>query len=109
MSHELRTPLNAIIGVTETLREDARDLKREDESCSPRARAVEHLAPQRLMKLNFESRSAVAISGAVRVPFRAPFRRTGGKPQPYIASSAPDQICGARLVVGTAPSKSINR
>ncbi|HEY4860405.1 MAG TPA: ATP-binding protein [Xanthobacteraceae bacterium] len=31
MSHELRTPLNAIIGVTEMLREDARDLKREDE------------------------------------------------------------------------------
>ena len=25
MSHELRTPLNAIIGVTEMLREDARD------------------------------------------------------------------------------------
>jgi CheY-like chemotaxis protein/nitrogen-specific signal transduction histidine kinase len=31
MSHELRTPLNAIIGVTEMLREDARDLKRDDE------------------------------------------------------------------------------
>ncbi len=31
MSHELRTPLNAIIGVTEMLREDARDLEREDE------------------------------------------------------------------------------
>ena len=31
MSHELRTPLNAIIGFTEILREDARDLKREDE------------------------------------------------------------------------------
>ncbi len=31
MSHELRTPLNAIIGVTEMLREDAGDLKREDE------------------------------------------------------------------------------
>ncbi|MFZ1090843.1 MAG: response regulator, partial [Xanthobacteraceae bacterium] len=31
MSHELRTPLNAIIGVSEMLREDARDLKREDE------------------------------------------------------------------------------
>jgi signal transduction histidine kinase/CheY-like chemotaxis protein len=31
MSHELRTPLNAIIGVTEMLREDARDFKREDE------------------------------------------------------------------------------
>jgi signal transduction histidine kinase/DNA-binding response OmpR family regulator len=31
MSHELRTPLNAIIGVTEMLREDAADLKREDE------------------------------------------------------------------------------
>jgi signal transduction histidine kinase len=31
MSHELRTPLNAIIGVTEVLREDAHDLKREDE------------------------------------------------------------------------------
>jgi signal transduction histidine kinase/CheY-like chemotaxis protein len=31
MSHELRTPLNAIIGVTEMLREDARDLKRKDE------------------------------------------------------------------------------
>src|SRR5262249_57973298 len=31
MSHELRTPLNAIIGVTEMLREDAQDLKREDE------------------------------------------------------------------------------
>ena len=31
MSHELRTPLNAIIGVTEMLREDAKDLKREDE------------------------------------------------------------------------------
>src|SRR5204863_2926991 len=31
MSHELRTPLNAIIGVTEMLREDAHDLKREDE------------------------------------------------------------------------------
>lgn len=31
MSHELRTPLNAIIGVTEMLREDAVDLKREDE------------------------------------------------------------------------------
>ncbi len=31
MSHELRTPLNAIIGVTEMLREDARDMKREDE------------------------------------------------------------------------------
>jgi signal transduction histidine kinase len=31
MSHELRTPLNAIIGVTEMLREDARDLKRGDE------------------------------------------------------------------------------
>jgi signal transduction histidine kinase/CheY-like chemotaxis protein/HAMP domain-containing protein len=31
MSHELRTPLNAIIGVTEMLREDAIDLKREDE------------------------------------------------------------------------------
>jgi signal transduction histidine kinase/CheY-like chemotaxis protein len=31
MSHELRTPLNAIIGVTEMLREDARDLKREEE------------------------------------------------------------------------------
>jgi adenylate cyclase len=31
MSHELRTPLNAIIGVTEMLREDARDLNREDE------------------------------------------------------------------------------
>jgi len=31
MSHELRTPLNAIIGVTEMLREDAWDLKREDE------------------------------------------------------------------------------
>src|SRR2546428_4211532 len=29
MSHELRTPLNAIIGVTEMLREDAEDLKRE--------------------------------------------------------------------------------
>ena len=31
MSHELRTPLNAIIGVTEMLREDARELSREDE------------------------------------------------------------------------------
>jgi len=31
MSHELRTPLNAIIGVTEMLREDAQDLKRDDE------------------------------------------------------------------------------
>ena len=31
MSHELRTPLNAIIGVTEMLREDAADFKREDE------------------------------------------------------------------------------
>jgi signal transduction histidine kinase/DNA-binding response OmpR family regulator len=31
MSHELRTPLNAIIGVAEMLREDAGDLKREDE------------------------------------------------------------------------------
>ena len=31
MSHELRTPLNAIIGFTEILREDARDLRREDE------------------------------------------------------------------------------
>ena len=31
MSHELRTPLNAIIGVTEMLREDAHDFKREDE------------------------------------------------------------------------------
>src|SRR5262249_5007947 len=31
MSHELRTPLNAIIGVTEMLREDARDFKRDDE------------------------------------------------------------------------------
>jgi GAF domain-containing protein len=31
MSHELRTPLNAIIGVTEMLREDARDLQRDDE------------------------------------------------------------------------------
>ena len=31
MSHELRTPLNAIIGITEMLREDARDSKREDE------------------------------------------------------------------------------
>jgi signal transduction histidine kinase/DNA-binding response OmpR family regulator/HAMP domain-containing protein len=31
MSHELRTPLNAIIGVTEMLREDAADLRREDE------------------------------------------------------------------------------
>ena len=31
MSHELRTPLNAIIGVTEMLREDARDLNRNDE------------------------------------------------------------------------------
>jgi two-component system, NtrC family, sensor kinase len=31
MSHELRTPLNAIIGVTEMLREDAQDLKRENE------------------------------------------------------------------------------
>lgn len=31
MSHELRTPLNAIIGVTEMLREDARDLKRDDD------------------------------------------------------------------------------
>src|SRR2546425_4216720 len=29
MSHELRTPLNAIIGVTEMLREDAEDLKRD--------------------------------------------------------------------------------
>jgi signal transduction histidine kinase/CheY-like chemotaxis protein len=31
MSHELRTPLNAIIGVTEMLREDAVDFKRDDE------------------------------------------------------------------------------
>ncbi|SEC63066.1 Signal transduction histidine kinase [Rhizobiales bacterium GAS191] len=31
MSHELRTPLNAIIGVTEMLREDARDFDRKDE------------------------------------------------------------------------------
>jgi CheY-like chemotaxis protein/nitrogen-specific signal transduction histidine kinase len=31
MSHELRTPLNAIIGVTEMLREDAQDLKRDSE------------------------------------------------------------------------------
>jgi signal transduction histidine kinase/CheY-like chemotaxis protein len=31
MSHELRTPLNAIIGVTEMMREDALDLKREGE------------------------------------------------------------------------------
>jgi len=31
MSHELRTPLNAIIGVTEMLREDARDFDRQDE------------------------------------------------------------------------------
>src|SRR5262249_21219693 len=31
MSHQLRTPLNATIGVTELLREDAQDLKREDE------------------------------------------------------------------------------
>jgi signal transduction histidine kinase len=31
MSHELRTPLNAIIGIAELLREDARDLRREDE------------------------------------------------------------------------------
>jgi signal transduction histidine kinase len=31
MSHELRTPLNAIIGVTEMLREDAQELKREDD------------------------------------------------------------------------------
>ncbi len=31
MSHELRTPLNAIIGVTEMLREDAQDFKRDDE------------------------------------------------------------------------------
>jgi PAS domain S-box-containing protein len=31
MSHELRTPLNAIIGVAEMLREDAKDLDRQDE------------------------------------------------------------------------------
>jgi adenylate cyclase len=31
MSHELRTPLNAIIGVTEMLRDDARDFGRPDE------------------------------------------------------------------------------
>jgi signal transduction histidine kinase len=31
MSHELRTPLNAIIGVSEMLREDALDGKRQDE------------------------------------------------------------------------------
>jgi signal transduction histidine kinase/DNA-binding response OmpR family regulator len=31
MSHELRTPLNAIIGYSELLREDARDLKRDEE------------------------------------------------------------------------------
>jgi len=31
MSHELRTPLNAIIGISEMLRDDAVDLKREDE------------------------------------------------------------------------------
>ncbi|HEY7244149.1 MAG TPA: histidine kinase dimerization/phospho-acceptor domain-containing protein, partial [Xanthobacteraceae bacterium] len=31
MSHELRTPLNAIIGIAEMLREDAQDLKRQDE------------------------------------------------------------------------------
>src|SRR5262249_10339410 len=31
MSHELRTPLNAIIGVTEMLREDARDFRRDNE------------------------------------------------------------------------------
>jgi signal transduction histidine kinase len=31
MSHELRTPLNAIIGITEMLREDAADLKRDDQ------------------------------------------------------------------------------
>jgi signal transduction histidine kinase len=31
MSHELRTPLNAIIGIAEMLREDAGDLRREDE------------------------------------------------------------------------------
>src|SRR5262249_56859026 len=31
MRQELRTPLNAIIDVTEMLREDAQDLKREDE------------------------------------------------------------------------------
>src|SRR5262249_28186719 len=39
MSHELRTPLNAIIGVTEMLREDARDLKREHE-CAPLDRVL---------------------------------------------------------------------
>jgi signal transduction histidine kinase len=31
MSHELRTPLNAIIGISEMLREEAGDLKRQDE------------------------------------------------------------------------------
>ena len=45
MSHELRTPLNAIIGVTEMLREDAVDLKREDdlEPLDRVLRAAKHL------------------------------------------------------------------
>ena len=45
MSHELRTPLNAIIGVTEMLREDAIDLKREHdiEPLDRVLRAARHL------------------------------------------------------------------
>ena len=45
MSHELRTPLNAIIGIGEILRDDSRDLQREDqiEPLERIIRAAHHL------------------------------------------------------------------